>query len=389
MIVLNKVSCALGAQMPGSVSHPSHTPSLTNINMPHVTFGENYPARRSAEDSHTLVVSSKKKEDDDNAIVLRRSRSISYRIPEDKPDKSCKPVKPADNKICIERRFVYKDSKGNVTQIIHGDSCGRVIKRIYPTQPPAPQKECRPPSPPPKCDSPPPCEPSKDLPEAKKNCDLTKIVVRNGRGVVWKVVYLNCDGKTMKTEYPEPDAARGRSTETRRYIIKEVDDGAPRRRYSETKKMVIDRKYSEPALKFSSDVAKKENKSEIKKVVIDRKYSEPALRCSSDMAKKEIKSETRTVVIDKEYREPAPKCSDDTIKKEKKSETLYTVKRRKDSGRSEDFFPKQEKPESVTDVSSKQSSESDREVYKDENGVIKKVVYTDSRGRRRTVVYDD
>jgi hypothetical protein len=153
--------------------------------MPRVTFGEEDPARRSSDESHTVVLSANKKEDDDNAIVLRRSRSISYRIPEDKPDQPCKPAKPVENKICIERKFVYKDIKGNITKITYEDSYGRVIKRIYPTQPPAPQKECPPPSPPPKCEPPPPCEPSKDSPEAKKNCDLTKIVVRNGRGVVW------------------------------------------------------------------------------------------------------------------------------------------------------------------------------------------------------------
>jgi hypothetical protein len=357
---LKKAFRALGAQVSSSVSDPSHTSSLPNIKMPHVTFGEEYPAKRSLDESRTVVLSAKKTSDDDDAIVLRRSRSISYKFPETtKPDQPCKPARPIDAKICIERKFVYKDSAGIITKITYEDSHGRVIKKIYPTQPPAPPKEC----PPPKCASPPPCEPSKDSPKAEKNCDLTKIVVRNGRGVVWKVMYLNCDGKTMKTEYPEMNTPKARTSETRRYVITEVDDSAPRRRYSETKK-----------------------------VVIDRKYSEPVLRCSSDVAKKEKKVETRTVVIDKEYREPAPKPSDDVVKKEKKSETLYTVRRRKDSGRSEeysDFFPKQEKQESATDASSKQSGESDREVYKDENGAIKKVVYTDSRGRRRTVVYDD
>lgn len=346
--------------------------------MPHVTFGETYPTRRSYEESRAIVTIPKKKEDDKPAIVLRRSRTISYKIAEEQP---CRPAKPID-KTCIERKITYKDSKGNIIKITYEDSCGKVTKTIYPALPPPPQtKECRPPSPPPqKCESPPPVsEPSNIPSEDVKNCDWTKIIVKNSRGVVWKVVHVDCHGKTMKTEYPEPEPPRRQFTETKRYLIKEIDSSSPpRRRYSETKKVAVDKE-------------------------IDS--SPPRKRCS----------ETKKVVVDKEIRQPTPKSSSETVKVEKKYEVRSTVKSDDGSKRSEEpsesasaSAPPAPPPpvpsppqgsvtdstitnrrDSVTNSSDKNSGESTREVVKDENGVVKKVIYTDSRGRRRTVVYDD
>lgn len=324
--------------------------------MPHVTFGENYPARQTLHESRSLAILPKKKED---TIVLRRSRSISYKLPE---EKSCRPVKSDDN-LCIERKITYRDHKGNIIKITYEDSCGNVTKTIYPNPPPPPPKECRPPSPPPKCKPTPVCEPKPHRCDDRK-CEWTKIVVRNNRGVVWKVVHVDCYGRTMKTEYPEPEPYKPRSSETRRYIVKEIDPSPPRRRYSETKKIVVDK--------------------EVDASPPRRRYSE-----------------TKKIVIDKEVREPTPKRSDDNIMNEKRYESRTTVRNGNDSRRSEeyfDFFPTKEsvtdssttsRRDSVADSSSRQSSDSDREVIKDENGVIRKVTYTDSRGRRRTVVYDD
>ena len=349
LTVVKKASGTLRKRAPCCVSDPdrfatspSHTPSLSGLNMPHVTFGETHPTRRSYDGIRTIVTVPKKKEDDKSAIVLRRSRTISYKIPEEKP---CRPTKPND-KICIERKIVYKDSKGNIFKITYEDSCGRVTKTIYPAPPPppAPPKECRPPSPPPKCESPPISEPSNIPSEDVKNCDWTKIVVKNSRGVVWKIVHVDCYGKTMKTEYPEPEPPRRQYSETRRYVIKEIDSSPPRRQCSETKKVVVDKEISEPTSKLSSDTVKVEKKYEVRSTVK-----------SDDDSKR---SEEQQVLASPSQ----------------ESVTESTVTSRRDS---------------VTNSSSKQSGESAREVIKDENGVTKKVIYTDSRGRRRTVVYDD
>ena len=349
-----------------------YTPSHLGPKMPHVTFSDISPTRPPYEESRAVVTIPKKKEDEKSAIVLRRSRTISYKIPDEKPSRPAKPV----DKTCIERKITYRDSKGNVIKITYEDSCGKVIKTIYPAlPPPPPPKECRPLSlPTPKCDPPPVSEPSNIPSDDVKNCDWTKIVVRNSRGVVWKIVHVDCHGKTMKTEYPEPEPPRRQYTETKRYLIKEIDSSPPRKRHSETKKVVVDKK-------------------------IDN--SPPRKRYS----------ETKEVVVDKEVREPTPKPSSDTIKVEKKYQYHATVESDDESKRSEQPSdpvsappppapspPRQEsvtdstisnRRDSVTNSSGKTSAESTREVIKDENGVVKKVIYTDSRGRRRTVVYDD
>lgn len=354
-----------------------YTTSHSGLKMPHVTFGDTYPTRLAHKESRTIVTIPKKKEDDKAAIVLRRSRTISYKIPEDKPPRPAKPV----DKTCIERKITYKDSQGNILKITYEDSCGKVSRTIYPAQPPpSPAKECRPPSPPPppprKREWPPVSEPSNIPSEDVKNCDWTKIVVRNSRGVVWKIVHVDCYGKTMKTEYPEPEPPRRQYTETKRYLIKEIDSSPPRKRCTETKKVVVDK--------------------EVDNSPAPRRYSE-----------------IKKVVVDKEVREPTPKPSSDTIKVEEKYEVRTTVKSEDGSNRSEEpseSIPASAPPppapsppqvesvtdstitnrrDSVTNSSGKTSGESTREVIKDENGVVKRVIYTDSRGRRRTVVYDD
>jgi hypothetical protein len=198
--------------------------------MPHVTFGENYHARRSHEESRTLIRIPSKTDDDKKQVVRQRSRTISYKIPEERP-KPCHTTKPVEE-FCIERKITYKDLDGNIVKIIYEDSCGKIIRTIYPTLPP---KCSPPPPPPPKCKPPPVSEPC----EPVRNCNWTKIVVKNSRGVVWKIVHVDCDGKTMKTEYPECEPPRKRPVETKRYVVKELDEGPSRRRYSETKRIVI------------------------------------------------------------------------------------------------------------------------------------------------------
>jgi hypothetical protein len=307
--------------------------------MPHVTFGEEISTRGSYDEGRAVIRVTKKKEDEKDAVVLRESRTIGYKIPEAKP---CQPAKPV-HKTCIERKITYKDSKGNIVKITCEDSCGRVTKTIYPNLPPAPLKECCPPSPPPKCESPPSSEPSNVRSEEARNYNWTKTFVKNSRGVVRKIVHVDCYGKTMKTEYPETGPPKRRSIETKRYVIRGVDDSPSRRRYSETKKLAIN----------------------------------------------------------KEVCEPTPKPSSETIKTEKQCKIRSTVKSGDDSRRSDeyfDFFPPQgcaiessttSRRDLVAISSSKRSGESDREVIEDENGVTNKVIYTDSRDRRRTVVYNE
>lgn len=296
--------------------------------MPHVTFGETYPTRRSHDESRALtrLPETEKGRTDDIAIIRRRSRAISYKIPEErgKERPKCKhPEKPID-KTCIERKTTYRDGCGNIIKITYEDSCGNITKTIYPTLPPAPE--------PPKikCTSPPPpppvSEPSNIPCEDVRNCNWTKIVVKNSRGVVWKIVHVDCYGKTMKTEYPrerEPEAPRRRSSETRRYVVRELDEAPPRRRYSETKKIVVEKDF---------------------KVISDSKGFE--------------------------------KESDVHSSRKSSSDTITTTPSKRDSG---------------VGSSDRDSGESVSEVLKDADGVTRRVTrtYVDSRGRRRTVIYDE
>lgn len=344
--------------------------------MPHVTFGDTCPTRLAHKESRTIVCISKKQEDDNSAIVLRRSRTISYKIPEEKPSRPARPV----DKTCIERKITYKDSKGNILKITYEDSCGKVTRTIYPAQPPSPPpKECHSPSPPPpKCESLPVSEPSNITPEDVKNCDWKKIAVRNSRGVVWKIVHVDCYGKTMKTEFPEPESPRRQYTETKRYLIKEIDSSPPQKRYSETKKVVVDKEVdtSSPPKRYR----------EIKKVVVDKEIREPTPKTSSETIKVEKKYGSRTTV-------KSDSSNDDCKRSEEPSDPVTTTPPPPPAP-----SPPQEsvtdstitdRRDSVTHSSGKTSGESTREVIKDENGVVKKVIYKDSRGRRRTVVYDD
>ncbi|GAB7329071.1 hypothetical protein MBLNU13_g00908t1 [Cladosporium sp. NU13] len=340
--------------------------------MPHVTFSEIYPKRSSYEESRAIVAIPKKKEDDKSAIVLRRSRTISYKIPEEQPSRPPKPV----DKTCIERKITYKDSKGNIIKITYENSYGKVTKTIYPALPPTPApKECCPPSPPPQKFEPPPVsEPSKIPSDDVKNCDWTKIKVRNSRGVVWKIVHVDCHGKTMKTEYPEPDPPRRQYTETKRYLIKEIDSSPPRKRHSETKKVIVDKEVhsSPPRRRYS----------ETKKVVVDQEVRQPTPKSSSE-----------TVKVEKNYQFQATVESDDEsrLSKEPSESTLAPPPPAPSPPRQESVTDSTitNRRDSVTNSSGKTSAESTREVIKDENGVVKKVIYTDSKGRRRTVVYDD
>ncbi|KAM0723942.1 hypothetical protein Q7P37_000933 [Cladosporium fusiforme] len=314
--------------------------------MPHVSFGET-ATRRSHDESRALTrLPGHGHWDDDNdrlAITRRRSRTISYKVPEN--DNKCQPVKcqpekKPTEKVCIERKITYKDGDGNIIKIIYEDSCGKIIRTIYPTLPEP--KPC-PPPPPPKCASPPPIsEPSNIPSEDVRNCNWTKIVVKNSRGVVWKIVHVNCDGKTMKTEYPEPEPRKRRSSETKRTFVRESEGEVSRRRYSETKKYVVGDDSRVFAHRSSSD-----GKSSVK---------------GSDVhsASKGSNDDKTTV-------------GDSDVQSSQKSNHDSEHHSRKDS---------------VTS-SRRRSADGDEEVVKDSSGVTRRVTYTDSRGRRRTVVYDD
>lgn len=310
------------------------SPSLLSqpqvLKMPQVSFGET-ATRRSHDDSRALTkVPGHGSWDDDNdrlAITRRRSRTVSYKVPEN--DNKCKPIPKPDDKLCIERRITYKDGEGNIIKIIYEDSCGKIVRTIYPDPKPDP------PPPPPKCESPPPppvrepCDPpSKD----GLNCNWTKIIVRNSRGVVWKIVHVDCYGKTMKTEYPEPEPRKRRSSETKRIYFRENDGEVSRRRYSESKKYVVGED-SRISAHWSSSTGK------------------------------------------------PPAKESDVHSSGKGSDAQSSLK-------SSDASEKHSRKDSVTS-SRRKSTETDEEVIKDSNGVTKRVTYTDSRGRRRTVVYDE
>jgi hypothetical protein len=233
---------------------------------------------------------------------------------------------------------------GNVVKIVYEDSCGKIIRTIYPALPPAPPApKCSPPPPsPPKCSSPPVSEPSNIPSEDVRNCNWTKIVVKNSRGVVWKIVHVDCDGKTMKTEYPEAEPPKRRSIETRRYVVKELDDGPSRR-------VVIQKESREsvPSRSSGSETTKTTEKD-----VETRSAVKSASGSGSNVS-------------------ASAKESD--VQSSQKSASESTTTRR----------------DSANSSGGRKSFESAEEIVKDENGVTKRVTYTDSRGRRRTVVYDD
>jgi uncharacterized lipoprotein YehR (DUF1307 family) len=302
--------------------------------MPHVTFGEGSPAKKSYEEKRTVIKIPAKPDDDKKTVVRQRSRTISYKIPDE-----TRKTKPAE-KICIERKITYKDLDGNIVKIVYEDECGKVIRTIYPSLPPAP------PPPPPKCSPPPPSppvsEPSDISSEDLRNCKWTKVVVKNSRGLVRKIVFVDCDGKTMKTEYPEPEPRKRRLVETRRYVVKELDDGPT------TRRIVIQKESRESVPSQSSETAKTTEKDvEIQLAV----KSAPSSASASSVSAKE----------------PDAQSSQTSAS----SESTTT---RRDSANSS---------------GGKKAFVSAEEVVKDENGVTKRVTYTDSRGRRRTVVYED
>jgi hypothetical protein len=298
--------------------------------MPHVTFGEGVPTKRTYEEKRTVIKIPAKTDDDKKQVVRRSSRTISYKIPDEKP-KPCLTLKPADN-ICIERKITYKDLCGNVVKVVYEDACGKVIRTVYPALPPAPSPpKCIPPPPsPPECSSPPVSEPSNIPSEDVQNCNWTKIVVKNSRGMVWKIVHVDCDGKTMKTEYPDPELRKRRSIETRKYVVKELDEGPSRRR-----------------------------------IVIQKESRESVPSRASEVTKV-------TKTTEKEVETRSAKESDAQSSQKSGSESTSS---RRDSANSSGGV--------------RSSIESAEEIVKDENGVTKRVTYTDSRGRRRTVVYDD
>jgi len=302
--------------------------------MPHVTFGEGSPAKKSYEEKRTVIKIPAKPDDDKKPVVRQRSRTISYKIPDE-----TRKTKPAE-KICIERKITYKDLDGNIVKIVYEDECGKVIRTIYPSLPPAP------PPPPPKCSplppSPPVSEPSDISSEDLRNCKWTKVVVKNSRGLVRKILFVDCDGKTIKTEYPEPEPRKRRSVETRRYVVKELDDGPT------TRRIVIQKESRESVPSQSSEPVKTTEKDvEIQLAV---KSASSSASASSVSAK-----------------EPDAQSSQSSAS----SESTTT---RRDSANSS---------------GGKKAFVSAEEVVKDENGVTKRVTYTDSRGRRRTVVYED
>jgi uncharacterized lipoprotein YehR (DUF1307 family) len=294
------------------------------------------------EEKRTIIKIPAKSDDEPKKVVRQRSRTISYKIPDERP-KPCHTTKPAE-KLCIERKITYKDLDGNVVKIVYEDSCGKIIRTIYPALPPAPPApKCSPPPPsPPKCSSPPVSEPSNIPSEDVRNCNWTKIVVKNSRGVVWKIVHVDCDGKTMKTEYPEAEPPKRRSIETRRYVVKELDDGPSRR-------IVIQKESREsvPSRSSGSETTKTTEKD-----VETRSAVKSASGSGSNVS-------------------ASAKESD--VQSSQKSASESTTTRR----------------DSANSSGGRKSFESAEEIVKDENGVTKRVTYTDSRGRRRTVVYDD
>jgi uncharacterized lipoprotein YehR (DUF1307 family) len=328
-------------------SHPAFIQQYQiPIKMPHVTFGESSPARKSYEEKRTIIKLPAKTDDDNNnkkTVVRQSSRTISYKIPDE-----TRKTKPAE-KICVERRITYKDLDGNVVKIVYEDECGKVIRTIYPTLPPAPTPpKC---SPPPsssssssssKCSSPAVSEPSNIPSEDLRNCNWTKIVVKNSRGVVWKIVHVDCDGKTMKTEYPEAAPRKKRSIETRRYVVKEMNDDGP------VRKVVIQKESRESVPSVSSEATKTTEKDvEVRLAVKSASGSGSSVSAST-------------------------KESD--VQSSQRSGTESTATRRDSADSS---------------GGRRKTFESAEEVVKDENGVVKRVTYTDSRGRRRTVVYED
>ena len=106
--------------------------------MPHVTFGEGSPVKKTYEEKRTIIKIPAKTDDEPKKVVRQRSRTIAYKIPDE-----TRKTKPAE-KLCIERKITYKDLDGNVVKIVYEDECGKVIRTVYPAVPP------------PKCSPPPP-----------------------------------------------------------------------------------------------------------------------------------------------------------------------------------------------------------------------------------------
>lgn len=180
------------------------------------------PARRPYDGSGSLI----KHHDDrsrgrnDTDIVIRRTRYRSY----SNDEKICR-SDDDDRKYCIERKITYRDGYGNIIRIVYEDSCGKVIRTVYPKRPHHHHWKCD-------------CSSS----EATRKCVWKKYVVRDSCGYVWKITWVDCYGKTMKTEYPECGPPRRRCSDTKRIQWKDCsDDDVERRRYSETRKYYVDR----------------------------------------------------------------------------------------------------------------------------------------------------
>jgi hypothetical protein len=162
--------------------------------------------------------------------------------------------------------------------------------------------------------------------------------------VVWKIVHVDCDGKTMKTEYPECEPPKRRSIETRRYVVKELDDGPSRR--------VVIQKESRESIPSRSSV------------------SETTKTTEKDV---ETRSAVKSASGSGSGSNVSASAKESDVQSSQKSTSESTSTRR----------------DSANSSGGRKSFESAEEVVKDENGVTKRVTYTDSRGRRRTVVYDD
>jgi uncharacterized lipoprotein YehR (DUF1307 family) len=329
---------------PSRYSQPYQIPIS---NMPHVTFGEGCPSKKSYEEKRTVIkIPAKPDNDNKKTVVRQRSRTISYKIPDE-----TRKTKPAE-KICIERKITYKDLCGNIVKIVYEDECGKVIRTIYPSLPPCPPPpppKCSPPPPapsPPKCSSPPVSEPSDISSEDLRNCRWTKVVVKNSRGVVRKILFVDCDGKTMKTEYPEPEPRKRRSVETRRYVVKELDEGPT------TRRIVIQKESRESVPSQACETPCETTKTTEKEVeVVTAVKSASSSASASSVSAKEP----------------------DALSSQTSASSESTTTRR----------------DSANSSGGKKAFVSAEEVVKDENGVTKRVTYTDSRGRRRTVVYED
>jgi hypothetical protein len=94
-------------------------------------------------------------------------------------------------------KTIHVDSRGNTTKIVYYDSCGKITKTVYydscgneikpdSSSSGSSSNSCG-------CSNGGSCE----------KCKWRKVVYKDGRGNIWKITYIDCYGKTQKTDYPD------------------------------------------------------------------------------------------------------------------------------------------------------------------------------------------